>query len=162
MESISFLIEFKIYFANVQIMGAYAHTLGDFLFPPLPTFLSSLTVMTELSEFISGLGLSCVFPALQAIKAQLLLATLAPIVLNLCIATSFFFRVQVLRHHRDRVLQEHCACAFLLMYISLPAISATIFKSLSCDTTRLNESGERFLFADYSGAFSSICFCWLS
>ena len=155
-ESISLANEFKIYFATVQILGVYTTLLKDVLFPPLRQFLSSLTVLTQITEFVGGFGLSCAHPALRTFKSRLLMSTLAPIGLGLCLLMAYFIRVRVLKHDQGRTLRTHCSSALLVLYFVLPSTTSVIFEAFICDARPLGENGERYLIADYAG---STCLC---
>ena len=143
----------QIYFATLQILGAYAVLLKDIIANPIKAFLQTLSVAIDVSEIVGGLGLSCANQELGRFKTQIMLATLAPIVLSICIAASFFARVVVLKHDRTHTSRTHGFAVLLLLYLTLPSTSITISKSFLCDSRDLNgESGEGYLIADYSGA----------
>ena len=150
-ESISFGNEFKIYYATIQILGVYASVLSETLVPPLSQFFSALTTITQLGEFAGGLGLTCMSPAFGSFKARLLISTLTPIGVELCIWAVYFVRILMLKHERARTLRTHSSYALLLLYFALPSTSTIIFTTFSCTTDQLGENGETYLIADYSG-----------
>jgi hypothetical protein len=152
MESISFLVPLKIYFATCQILGVFATLLSDVLFQPLKGFLASLASATDLAELFGGFGVSCAHHEMRSFIARLLLSTIAPIVLCLCIAAIFGCRVLLSHPNRTRALRSaHATYALLLLYVVLPSTSTLIFKAFVRDSRPLGTDGEQYLVADYAG-----------
>ena len=142
----------QIYFSTIQILGAYAILLEDLLLNPIKAFLRTLSVVVDVPRIVGGLGLSCANSELSRFKTQLIMATLAPIALSLCVTASFAIRVVILNCDRARTSRTHIFAVLLLLYVTLPSISITIFKAFLCDSRPLGENGEGYLIADYSGA----------
>ena len=153
MESVLFGVELKIYFATCQVLGVYATLLSDVIFPPLKGFLDGLTLVTDISEFLGGFGVSCAHHELQRFKSRLLISTLIPIILGMCIAMVCTARIFLQKHNdRAQLLRTHGAVGLLMLYITLPSVSVVIFKTFSCDgRPNLDLSGASYLVADYSG-----------
>jgi hypothetical protein len=159
MESVSFSVPIKIYFATIQIIGTYAALLSDVLFEPLKGFLGNLTFATDLAELFGGFGVSCANHELRTFKARLIISTLAPIVLSLCIGSVFLCRVLWLHfaspsHHPNHVRalrQGTATLVLLLLYITLPSTSTMVFKTFVRDSRPLGPNGEQYLIADYAG-----------
>ena len=150
-EAISFSVPFKIYFATCQILGAYATLLSHALFQPLKELLDRLSVATDLAELFSGFGVSCAYYELRAFKSKLLLSMIVPIALSLCIAVVFKCRAFLHPNCAKSLRQAHATFALLLLYVTLPSTSTTIFKTFVRDSRPLGTSGEQYLIADYAG-----------
>ena len=110
-----------------------------------------MTVAIDIPEMVGGLGLSCANPALSSFKAQLMMATLAPVVLSLCLTASFVVRIVLFKHDRAQTSRTHSFAVLALLYLTLPSTSITIFKAFLCDSRPLGENGEGYLIADYAG-----------
>ena len=152
MESISLSAPLKIYFATCQILGVFATLLSDVLFQPLKGFLANLAFATDLAEFLGGFDVSCAHHEMRTFRVRLLLSTIAPIVLCLCIAAVFGCRVLLSHPNRTRALRRaHATFALLLLYVILPSTSALIFEAFVRDSRPLGINGEQYLIADYAG-----------
>ena len=180
LESISVSVPFKIYFAacqvqyqrmcvfayvsgisvcacvfSYQILGAYTALLSDVLVHPLKAFLSNLTFFSDLADFFGGFGVSCAHHEMRTFRARLLISTVLPIVLSLCIAASFV--VQALSHPdraRAALRRTHTTAVLLVLYVTLPSTSTLIFKTFVRDSRPLGTNGEQYLMADYAGRSS--------
>ena len=124
--------------------------LKDILVNPLKSFLQTLSVAINIPEVVGGLGLSCASQELGSFKTQMMVATLTPIILSLCIMASFVVRVVVLKHDRTLASRSHGFAVLLLFYLTLPSTSITIFQAFLCDSRPLGENGEGYLVADYA------------
>ena len=152
MESMTFSVPLKIYFSTCQILGVYATLLSDVLFQPLKGFLEKLSVVTDFTDFFGGFGVSCAHRELQTFKIRLLISTILPIALSLCIAAALILRVLSSHPNRVRALQRaHAAFALLLLYVTLPSTSTMIFNTFVRDRRPLGTNGEQYLIADYAG-----------
>ena len=152
MESISFSVPLKIYFATCQILGAYSTLLSDVLFPPLKGLLENMAFGTDLADLFGGLGVSCARHEMRTFTARLLTAAFLPICLSLCIAAAFMLRVRL--SHPNRVLtlrRSHVTAVLLVLYATLPSTSSMIFKTFVRDSRPLGANGELYLIADYAG-----------
>ena len=130
MESITFSVPLKIYFSTCQILGVYATLLSGVLFQPLKGFLETLTVVTDLTDFLGGFGVSCAHRELRTFKTRLLISTILPIVLSLYIAAALILRVLSSHSNRAPALRhEHTTFVLLLLYVTLPSTSTMIFKT---------------------------------
>ena len=148
----SVFLRAQIYFATLQILCAYAMLLEEILINPLKAFLQTLSFAIDVPEVVGGLGLSCANPELSSFKTILIMATLTPVVLSLGIAVSFAIRIVVFKYDRTRTLRSHGLAFLLLLYLTLPSTSITIFKAFLCDSRPLGENGEGYLVVDYAGA----------
>jgi hypothetical protein len=152
MESISLSVPLKIYFSTCQILGVFSTLLSDVLFQPLTGFLANLTFATDLAELFGGFGVSCAHHEMRSLKTRLVISTIAPIMLCLCIALVFGCRVLSSHTNRARALRRvHATFALLLLYVILPSTSTLIFKVFVRDSRPLGTNGEQYLTADYSG-----------
>ena len=147
----------QIYFSTLQILGAYATLLKSALFYPLKGFLQALSVAIDVPEIVGGLGLSCAVPELRSFKTQMMMSTLAPIILSFCTAASFLVRVVLLKQDRARTSTTHGFAVLLLLYLTLPSTSIVLFNAFLCDSRPLGENGEEYLIADYAGASKMMC-----
>ena len=68
----------QIYFATVQVPGAYARLLKDILTNPFRAFLQKLSVAIDIPAIVGGLGLWCANQELSSFKRQIMIATLTP------------------------------------------------------------------------------------
>ena len=155
-ESVSLSVEFRIYFATIQILASYAALLSSVLFEPLESFLSLFSFSVDISWFLGGVGASCANYELRSFKYSLVLSTLLPIGLGFGIVLAFVSRVFVLKHDFAQMFRVHVAAALLLMYIVLPSTSVKIFMTFSCDERELGVNGETYLMADYAGSSRTI------
>lgn len=125
--------------------------LKEILVNPLRAFLQTLSAIIDVPEIVGGLGLSCANSELSSFKTVLVMTTLAPVVLILGIALSCIIRVVVFKYDRAQTSRSHGYAAMLLLYITLPSTSITIFEAYLCDSRPLGENGEGYLMADYAG-----------
>ena len=140
------------YIATCQILGVFATLLSDVLFQPLKGFLANLTFATDLADLLDGFGVACAHHEMRTFTVRLLLSTIAPIVLCLCIAAVFGCQVLLSHPNRTRALQRaHATFALLLLYVILPSTSALIFEAFVRDSRPLGINGEQYLIADYAG-----------
>ena len=152
MESISLSVPLKIYFSTCQILGVFATLLSDVLFQPLKGFLANLTFATDLAELFGGFGVSCAHHGMRYFRVRLLITTITPIVLCLCIALVYGCRVLLSHPNRARALRRvHATFALLLLYVILPSTSSMIFKAFVRDSRPLGINGEQYLIVDYAG-----------
>jgi hypothetical protein len=126
--------------------------LSDVLFEPLKGFFDNLSFATDFAELFSGFGISCADHDLRTFKARLLMLTILPIALGLCIAAVFMFRVLSSHPSRMRALRRgHSTLVLLLLYLTLPSTSTMVFKAFVRDSRPLGTNGEQYLIADYAG-----------
>ena len=162
MEAISLSVPLKIYFATCQILATLASLLSDVLFQPLKGFLANMAFITDFADLLSGFGVSCAHRELRTFRARLLTSTLVPIALIFGIVSVFMFRVLWSHPNRVRVVRRaHATFALLLLYVTLPSTSTTIFKTFVRDSRPLGTNGEQYLIADYAGKSLVLACCIL-
>ena len=152
MESISLSVPLKIYFSTCQILGTFATLLSDVLFQPLKGFLAKLTFVTDLADLVGGFGVSCAHHELRSLRMRLLLSTVVPIIISLCVVVVFKFRVLWSPPNLVGALRRaHSTFILLLLYVILPSTSTMIFQTFVRDSRPLGTNGEQYLIADYAG-----------